>query len=169
MRRSSPALFEKKKEYIHEKSNPIFSLAEKGFKHVFLHHVQVVEHRWRFRSTPCIELNCFNTGERGELNRCRWWSIDRSGANHMQPPGRLGAYPQLSSTFLQQIHIDGSSTTAVVKSLIAGYAALSSRWFCVHFNIFNKLGSFESASVKRWIYKGDLVKPASHNIPEQGM
>ena len=87
-----------------------------------------------------------NTGERGELNRCSWWSIDRSRANHMQAPGRLGAYPQLSSPW-QHIHIDGSSSAAVVKSLIRGYAAFSSSWFCVHFNIFNKLGSFGSAIV----------------------
>jgi len=109
-----------------------------------------------------------NTGERGELSCCRRQSIDRSGAKHMQTPNRLGAYPQLSSLW-QQIHIDGSSSASVVKSLIRGYAAFSSSWFCVHFNIFNKLGSFGSAVVGKGIYRGTSIKPASHNISEQGM
>lgn len=40
----------------------------------------------------------------------------------------------------------GSSSAAVDRSFIRGYAAFSSSWFCAHKSNFNKLGSFGSVN-----------------------
>jgi hypothetical protein len=52
----------------------------------------------------------------------------------------------LSSRQQAAAHIAGSSSAAVEKLLIRGYAAFSFSWFCVQINIFNRLGSFGSVT-----------------------
>ena len=58
----------------------------------------------------------------------------------------------------QHIHNDGSCSSAVVKSLIRGYAAFSSSWFWVQSNIFNRLGSFGSAICGKRIIQRSVRK-----------
>ncbi len=51
-------------------------------------------------------------------------------------------------------HVTGSSRVAFTRSLMRGYDAFSSSWFCAHINILRRLGSFGSAhsATKRQVY-----------------
>ena len=93
-----------------------------------------------FWPTACIELKHWRKKCPQSLQAMTYWQIQGITCGGTKQAWCL---PLLHPR--QHIHIDGSCSSAVVKSLIRGYAAFSSSWFWVQSNIFNRLGSFGSA------------------------